>query len=252
MAYPDAASPSTSEDALLGGVVRLRQPTAGYRAAIDPVLLAAAVPARAGEHVLDIGAGTGAAALCLAARVRHCRVTGLERDPAYARLAAENAALNGFCERVGILTGDLSRPPAALLPGSFDHVMANPPHLEPGRGRSPADKGRAAAHVEDETGLRHWIRFGLKMARPRGTITLIHRAERLGELLGELAAGAGEIVVFPLWPGAAKPARRVIVRARPGVASPLRLGAGLLLHGADGGYTDEAEAVLRGGRALEL
>ena len=252
MAAPEAASLGHSEDALLGGRVRLRQPTAGYRVAIDPVMLAAAVPAGTGEHVLDVGVGTGAAALCLLARVEHCLLTGLERHPAQARLAAENAALNGLEERFRVLTGDLLRPPDGLAPGSFDHVMANPPYLRRGRAQAPADEGRAAANVEDEAGLGDWIGFCLAMARQGGTVTLIHRAERLDELLGELSAGAGEIVVFPLWPGGGKPASRVIVRARPGVASPLRLSAGLVLHRADGDYTDEAEAVLRSARALEL
>ena len=252
MAPPDAASLKLSEDAALGGRVRLRQPTAGYRAAIDPVLLAAAVGAGTSERVLDVGAGTGAAALCLAARVEGCRVTGLERDPACARLAAENAALNRLGERIDIVTGDLLRPPAALIPESFDHVMANPPYLQSDRGHAPADKARAAAHVEGEARLGDWIRFCLGMARQGGTVTLIHRADRLDELLSGLSAGAGEIVVFPLWPGRGRAAKRVIVRARPGTASPLRLSAGLVLHRADGSYTEEAEAVLSGGGALEL
>ncbi len=251
MAPADAAQ-SHTEDALLGGRVRLRQPAAGYRAAIDPVLLAAAVPAGAGESVLDVGAGGGAALLCLATRVPACRVSGLERDPDAARLAAENAALNGLGARVEVIVGDLLAPPASLAPGSFDHVMANPPHLEAGRARAPREEARAAAEVEGEAGLADWIRFCLRMARRGGSVTLIHRAERLAALLAALAEGAGGIVVFPLWPGGGKPAKRVLVAARPGLAQPLRLAPGLVLHRPDGAYTDEAEAVLRGAEALTL
>ncbi len=248
----EGAALQYSEDSLLGGRVRLRQPAAGYRVAIDPVLLAAAVPAREGERALDVGAGTGAAALCLCVRVAGVHVTGLERDPALARLAAENVALNGLGAGLEILAGDLLRAPAALVPASFDHVLANPPHLRPEAVRAPGDAARAAAHVEGEAGLDAWLRFLLAMARPGATVTLVHRPERLGEILAGLGAGAGAIVVFPLWPGAAKAAKRVIVQARVGRAAPLRLAPGLVLHAAAGAYTPEAEAVLRDGAALTL
>ncbi len=115
----------TSEDALLGGRVRLRQPKTGYRAAIDPVMVAAAVPAEDGSTVLDVGAGVGAAALCLAARVVGCRVSGIEIQRDLVRLAAGNVTLNGFDGRVEIMIGDLSRPPPRLAAGTFDHLMAN-------------------------------------------------------------------------------------------------------------------------------
>ena len=241
-----------TEDTLLGGRVRLRQPAEGYRAAIDPVLLAAAVPAGGRETVLDIGCGAGAAMLCLAARVPACRVTGLELQPALARLAGDNVALNGFAERVASVRGDLLSPPPRLAPASFDHAMANPPFLDPATATRPPHAGKAAANVEGEADLAAWVGFALTMVRSKGTVIFVHRADRLETLMAALAGRAGEIVVFPLWPGAGKPAKRVLVRARKGVAKPTRLAAGLVLHQADGRYTEAAEAVLRGGAGLEL
>jgi len=229
----------------------LRQPVAGYRVAIDPVFLAAAVPATAGDRILDIGCGAGAASVCLAARVPECRITGIDRDRELVRLAVDNAALNGMGARFDAMTGDLLRPPPRLEPG-FDHVMANPPHLAAGGATPPPDPGRAAAHVEGAADLAAWIRFALMMVRNKGTITFVHRVDRLEALLVELNGRAGEIVIFPLWPGGEKPAKRVLVRARKGVATPTRLARGLMLHEADGRYTAEAEAVLREGRALNL
>jgi tRNA1(Val) A37 N6-methylase TrmN6 len=236
-------------DALLGGRVRLLQPEAGYRAAIDPVLLAAAVPARAGEHVLDAGMGVGAAAFCLAARVG-CRVTGIEREPALAALARENAAGNEAA-RVEVIEGDILAPPPALPRAGFDHVMANPPFQEPGGTLSPHAL-KAVANVEGAATLADWIGFALAMARPKATLTFVHRADRLEALLAALSGRAGEIVLFPLWPKPGAAAKRVLVRARKGSAAPTRLAPGLVLHRAEGGYTEAADAVLRGGAALEL
>jgi tRNA1(Val) A37 N6-methylase TrmN6 len=143
-------------------------------------------------------------------------------------------------------------PPPRLEPGVFDHVLANPPHLAAGLAMPPLDPARAVAHVEGAADLQAWMGFAFAMARPKGTITLIHRADRLDAILAELTGRAGEIVIFPLWPSAGKAAKRVIVRARKGVGTPTRLAPGLVLHEADGRYTAEAEAVLREGRSLGL
>lgn len=246
--------PDVTEDALLGGRVRLLQPAGGYRAAVDPVLLAAAVPAAAGEHVLDLGCGTGAAALCLAARVPGCRVTGLELLPDVAALAERSAGLSGLADRVRVLAGDLRAPPAALAEIRFDRVMMNPPY-HPAGGHTPsADTHKATAHGESagQAGLADWVRAALRLMAARGTLTLIHRADRLGEVLGLLEGRFGGIVVLPLWPRAGEPAKRVIVQARRNARAPLTLAAGLALHTTDGRFTDAAEAVLRQGRPLAL
>lgn len=252
---PDAADPAFTEDRLLGGRVRLRQPAAGYRVAIDPVFLAAAVPAEPHQLVLDVGCGAGAAMLCLAARVPHSRVVGLEMQRDLVRLAGDNAILNGLEARISVMIGDLLHAPPRLSPGAFDHVMANPPYIERGRG-APAEAGRigdkSGATVEGEADLAAWVRFSLTMVRPKGTVTLIHRADRIDALLAEIAGRAGEVVVFPLWPGDEKPANRILVRARKQVAAPARLARGLVLHRPDGRLSDEAEAVLREGRGLDL
>ncbi|MFQ5774215.1 MAG: tRNA1(Val) (adenine(37)-N6)-methyltransferase [Kiloniellaceae bacterium] len=238
-----AAGPS--EDALLGGRVRLLQPVEGYRVAIDPVFLAAGVPAVAGESVLDLGCGVGAAALCLLARVPELRVTGLEIQADLVRLAGENARLNGVADRFLPIAGDVAKPPPRLAPGAFHHVMCNPPHLPGGRSHPPAHPGRAAASREGAAGLADWVVTALAMVRPKGSVTFVHRADRLDALLSVLHRRAGEIVVFPLWPGRGKPAKRVIVRARKEVATPLRLTPGLVLHDSDGRFTAQAESVLR-------
>ena len=240
----DAAGRRCTEDAFLGGRLRLRQPVDGYRAAIDPVFLAASVDAAAGDRVLDVGAGHGAAALCLARRVPGCHVTGIEVQPGFARLAGENARANGLAGSVGIVAADLMRP--ALAPADFDHVMANPPYLERGRGTPPRSRDAAAARAEGDVGLGEWIGFMHRMARPRGVLTLIHRADRLDRILSLLDRRCGAVTVFPLWPRSGVAAKRVIVRARKDVAAPAAIAPGLVLHGNDGAFTAEADAVLRG------
>jgi tRNA1(Val) A37 N6-methylase TrmN6 len=245
---PDA----TTEDFLLDGRVRLTQPAQGYRAAIDPVFLAAAIPAKSGEAVLDLGCGTGAASLCLAVRVMGCRIAGIEVDHGLVRLAGDNAARNGLTDRVMILAGDLLRPPQRLEPDSFAHVMANPPYLPAGAATPSPLPAKARANVEGEADLAAWIRFALTMVRAKGTFTVIHRADRLEHLLALLTGRAGDIIVFPLWAAAGKDAKRVIVRARKGVSSPTRIASGLVLHEADGRYTEAAQSVLRHGAALPI
>jgi tRNA1(Val) A37 N6-methylase TrmN6 len=241
-----------TEDRLLGGRVVLRQPRQGYRAAIDPVFLAAAVPAQAGDSVLDVGCGVGAAMLCLARRVEECRVAGIDTQRELVRLAGDNILLNGVGSRVTVMSGDLLRPPPRLEPGSFAHAMANPPYLDATSGTPPPDGGKAVAHVEGEADLAAWVKFALTMVRAKGSVTFIHRADRLDRLLAELSGRAGAIEFFPLWAGEGKPAKRVILRARKGVATPMRVLPGLVLHEADGRYTAAADAVLRDAAALVL
>ena len=247
-----AVEPTFTEDRLLGGRIRLRQPAEGYRAAIDPVFLAASVPAEPHQLVLDVGCGAGAAMLCLAARVPHCRVVGLEMQRDLVRLAGDNAILNAMEARVSVMIGDLLHPPPRISPGSFDHVMANPPFNERGRATPAATPGKTEATIEGEADLAAWVRFSLAMVRAKGTVTFIHRADRIDALLGQIAGRAGEVVVFPLWPGQGKPASRILVRARKQIAAPARLAVGLVLHEADGRLTTAAEAVLREGRGLDL
>ncbi len=245
-------APDVSLDHLLGGRVRLAQPRRGYRVAIDAVLLAAAVAARPGERVLELGTGVGASALCLAARLPAVSVTGLERQPGLAALAVANVAANGVTGRVGVVTGDLRCPPPELRPGAFDWVMANPPYLRAGAHTPSPDPSRAAANGEGEAELADWIAAAARMVRPRGQIALIHRADRLDEAIALLHKEFGALVLFPLWPRAGCAAKRVVLTARLGAASPARLAPGLVLHGAGGGFTAGAEAVLRDGGGLEL
>jgi tRNA1(Val) A37 N6-methylase TrmN6 len=246
------AAPALTEDRLLGGRVRLRQPASGYRVAIDPVFLAASVPAEPHQTILDVGCGAGAAMLCLAARVPQCRIVGLETQRELVRLAGDNAILNCMEARVSAMIGDLLHAPPRLSPGAFDHVMANPPYLERGQANPLASRGKAEATIEGAADLAAWVRFALAMARPKGSVTFVHRADRIDALLAEIAGRAGGVVVYPLWPAQGRPAVRVLVRARKQVGAPARLAPGLILHEADGRLSGAAEGVLREGRGLDL
>ena len=245
---------AVSEDALLDGRVRLRQPVDGYRVAIDPVLLAASVPAAPGDRVLDIGAGTGAASLCLASRVEGCIVTGLERDPGLAALCRQNIETNGIGRTVEVIDGDLRAPPARLGPASFDHAMANPPWHPDEAGPPPRNRQRARAHVEQGADLVHWVRFAANMLRRGGTLTTILTAERLDEhLAAYIASGIGETAVVPLWSkNDGRPAHRVILRGRKDIRAPVSLLPGFVLHVKNGDYTPEIETILRQGAALDF
>jgi tRNA1(Val) A37 N6-methylase TrmN6 len=241
-----------TQDYLLGGRVSIRQPAEGYRVAIDPIFLAASLQPESGESILDIGAGVGATSLCLAARVPECRITGLEIQRESVRLASDNIALNQMRNRVEILGGDLLHPPPRLAAGTFAHVMANPPYLEAHSHTKSSTNHKAQSHGEGEADLEQWARFALLMVRPKGTVTLIHRADRLDKILSYFAGKIGDIVVYPLWPKKDKPAKRVLIRGCKNAHGALRLAPGMILHEADGRFTPEAEAILRDGAGLVL
>ena len=197
---------AVTEDAILGGLLRLRQPARGLRTGIDPVFLAAAAPSTQGR-VLDLGCGVGTAALCLARRLPEVAVAGLELQPALTGLARENVRLNGLEGRVTIHEGDLLRPPPVIAAGDFDLVLANPPFHAAGSYTAPTELGRAQGHVEGEADLAGWMGQMLRLAAPKGSLLLIHKPERLGDLLALLEGRAGGITIFPSGPpSAARPA----------------------------------------------
>ncbi len=249
------AGAATTEDRLLNGRVRLRQSADGYRAAIDPVFLAAAVPPGGPCSVLDLGCGAGAATLCLLARLPEVQVTGLEVQPRLATLARDNAALNDWAHRFEVVEGDIAdRSLLVDIPsarGGFDEVMCNPPHHRAEMAAAP-EPAKATATREDGAALDDWVEVALAHVRRKGAVTFIHRADRLDDLLAAFRGRAGGIIVFPLWPKPGAAARRVLVRARKGVRAPLTLAAGLVLHTADNRFTPAAEGVLREGHGLAL
>jgi len=238
-----------SDDDFLGGRVKLWQPTAGFRAGLDSVMLAAAVPAKSGASVCDLGIGAGVAALCVAARVSDLRVTGLEIDQDLAELARANAARNK-CKTFEIFAGDVFSRPRALPRQAFDHVITNPPFFDAARGTPAPHAGKAratAAHTKD---LAAWLRFARALAKGGGWITTILPPEQLAMALEALTKNGQGGEIFPLWPTAGAAAKRIIIRVRMNARSPLRLLPGLVLHGTGGRPTPEAEAVLRHGEPL--
>lgn len=239
-----------TQDYLLDGRITIHQPVHGYRVAIDPVFLAASVQADSEDTILDIGAGIGAAALCLALRLPECRVIGLELQPEMVRLAVKNVNLNHLRGRVEILHGDLMHAPPRLAAGTYAHVMVNPPYLEAAKINYSPHENKSTANVEGEASLDQWAKFCLLMVRPKGTIIFIHRADRLDHILGLFAGKVGDISVYPLWPRKEKAAKRVIIRVRKNSNTPLKLLPGMVLHDPDGRYSREAEHILRDGSPL--
>jgi tRNA1(Val) A37 N6-methylase TrmN6 len=253
---PKTAEAASTDD-FLGGRVSIVQPRGGHRAGSDAVFLAAAVPARGGKRVLDVGAGVGVAGLCLIARVPDIEVTAVEIDAELCMLAKQNAARNEFADSYKTVNADVIAPAKVLREAGlererYDEIIANPPFLAEGAVRTAPDRARATAHVMGAEGLAAWMRFFATFAAPKGRLTLIYRAEALNKLLGLLDGRFGDIAVFPLFPKKGEPATRIILQGRKGSRAGLRLLPGLVLHEQDGNYTAKAEAVLRGCEALDL
>ncbi|MCV6598830.1 MAG: methyltransferase [Mangrovicoccus sp.] len=244
-----------TEDYFLGGRLRLLQPGQGYRAGVDPVLLAAAVPAQPGERVLDLGCGVGAVALCLGARVRGLRLFGVDLLPENVDLARRNAQANDL--PMEVVQGDVGALPAALRQQSFDHVVSNPPYFR--RTAGPASDG---VHRDTAMGeglaLSEWIEAGIRRVNPKGRLSLIMSAERLPEILAAFENRLGDVMVLPLAARVGRDAGRVIVTGRKGARAPFRLLAPLVLHVGDHhdgdreDYTAQTRAILRDGAALSL
>lgn len=237
---------AVTEDRLLDGRVRLRQPVRGYRAGLDAALLAAACDAKPGQRVLEAGCGAGGALLAAAVRRPETRFVGVERDPDALALAVANIALNGVEDRVEAVEGDVAVRFSVLGLEPFDAAMTNPPFFDdPDSLRGPAPDRRAAWMADD--GLAAWIGFLSKGVREGGTITLIHRADRLADILALLGEKCGGIQIRPVHPFADEPAKRVLVRAIKTGKAPLRLLPALVLHDRGGDkHRPEVEAILRG------
>jgi tRNA1(Val) A37 N6-methylase TrmN6 len=252
----DTSGAAVTQDALLNGRVRLLQPAKGYRAGMDAALLAAACDLKPGERALEAGCGAGAVLFQAAARFPEARFTGVERDPEALALAERNVGLNQAAERVRVRLGDVGRGFAGqgfLQAGEqpFDLALANPPFFDdPDALRAPAPEKRAAWIAD--TGLDAWTRFLLKAVREGGRVLMIHRADRLFDVIALLGGQAGSLQVRPIHPYVDEPAKRVLVLAVKTGKAPLKLLPPLVLHDRSGAkHTTEAEAVLRGEAELD-
>jgi tRNA1(Val) A37 N6-methylase TrmN6 len=244
-----------SEDAFLGGRLRLRQPLRGHRAGHDAIVLAAATEVLPGERVVEFGAGIGAAGLAVARRIDRVGLTLVEIDEALAALARENAALNGIACDVVVLdvaakTEAFSA--AGLAPDTADRVLMNPPFNDPVRHQPSPDRERRTAHEARSSTLEVWVHAARRLLKPGGTLTLIWRAEALSEVLAALGRGFGGIAILPVHPKSDAAAIRMLVKAEKGSGAPLALRPGLVLNADDGKPTAAAERVLRGEETLRF
>jgi len=249
-----AAIPPTSDDAFLGGALRILQPCDGYRAGLDAVLLAATAR---GRRILDVGAGVGVVGLAIARRLAPAHVTLVERDGLLARLARANIERNELVGRVRVVEADLVQPLSELgelypLAESFDEVLANPPFHIQGRGSVARHPMKEAARAMAEGDLDRWFRFMAAMARPGGKALMINRTEALTSMLAAAAGRFGGLILLPIHSKVGEAANRVLLAATKGSRAPLTLLPGMVLHDSRGGFRREIKALLRGSRALEL
>ena len=246
----------TSEDAILGGRLRVRQPLRGHRVGHDAILLSAATAARATESAIELGAGVGAAGFAIAARSPGMKVTLVEIDPVLCALARHNTRLNKLDERVTVICADAESvdrlSSAKLSAESFDRVLMNPPFHDSRRHNVSPDPGRRLAYAGDAGLLRRWLGSAAWLLKPGGVLTLIWRADALDDVVAALQPVFGAIGVLPVLPREGAPPVRVLVRASKG-GSPQRTNYPPLVLNDDGGRpTAAAEAILREGKALPM
>lgn len=243
-----------TDDAILGGRMRLFQPRRGHRFGHDAILLAAATPARTGDRVVELGSGVGAASLALLTRVPDIDLTLVEIDPALTALAVENIERNDLAAKARAVTLDVAAPgqafdEAGLPAGSFDQLLMNPPFNDDSLQASP-DPARRTAHMASDTTLQTWLRTAARLLRPTGGMSLIWRAEGQDKVVHELAADFGAVAIRPVQPAPAQPAIRILVHAEKGARESLRILPALILTDREKRPSAEAEAILRDGRSL--
>lgn len=248
---------SLTEDGFLGGRLRILQPEKGFRAGIDSVFLAAAVPCGGSDSVFEAGIGPGVAALCLLARNPEVRLTGVEVALRYAMLCEENARRNGMGDRLSVIRADvreaLRRDHLGMpSPGSFAHAMVNPPFYDEAKSTASPHLLKSQAHAFGPEDMELWAKLLHAMLAHRGSVTIVHRAEALGQLLDSLHNRFGDVRIAPLFPRRGAPASRILVQAIKGSRAPLQILPGMVLHDDGNGFTPEAEAVLRDGAAFPL
>ncbi|MEM1130856.1 MAG: methyltransferase [Pseudomonadota bacterium] len=249
----EPAALALSRDKFLGGRIDIDQPRAGYRAGVDPVFLAASVPARSGQSVLELGCGAGVASLCLGARVPGLDLAAIEIQPRYADLARANAKRLDIA--LTVFDGDVAAPPAPLRARQFDHVLANPPYHLRSTGPAAEDAGRETGLGEGAP-LQDWIDCAARRLRAGGCLTLIQRADRLPDLLSATVGRFGAIQILPLSPRAGRPANLVLMRALKGRRTPFQLRAPVTLHTGDyhqqdgDNYSPQIASVLREGAEM--
>lgn len=244
----------TTQDHLFKGRIRFYQPAVGYRSAIDTVLLAASVNAGSGDRVVDMGCGVGVAMLCLGTRIDGVLIDGIEIQPVLAELARRNISENAFNDRLHAFGGDIASPPDGVKGGEYDFAMANPPFMAPANGNAPPGEIKRTANFEGDADLKQWVKAALGLVRRKGTVVLIQRADRLGDIISAISGasdpngeGAGDITILPIHPKKGSPANRVIVSFRRAVKAPVTLLEGITVHTDNGGYTPLLERVLDGG-----
>ena len=250
------ADSETSEDAILGGRLRVRQPLRGHRVGHDAILLSAATCARATERVVELGAGVGAAAFAIAARAPGMKVALVEIDPMLCALARHNARLNKLEDRVTVFDADAesidSLKSAGLSAEDFDRVLMNPPFHDAHRHNVSPDPGRRLAHSAEAGLLKRWVASAAWLLKENGVLVLIWRADALDDVIETLQPAFGDIAVLPVHPREDAAPIRVLVRAAKGGSASPKTYPPLVLNDEEGRPTPVAEAVMRDGKTLQI
>lgn len=240
-----------SIDEFLGGRISLKQPKKGYRITSDSVFLAASIVPKKSDKILDVGAGSGAILSCLAARLgedaKSITMHGVELQDDLTTLARENGT-----DCITYFEGDIFKDIDGCEANSYHHVISNPPYYEKGKISASPYKTKAVAHGDDMADLGLWIERSMRMVRPKGYMTVVHRADRLNDIVAVMSEKAGSIIIYPFYSKAGKDASRVIIRAQKDANGLLALKSGMIVHKSDGTYSDEAENILRHAHFLDI
>ena len=234
---------------VLNRSISLFQAPDGFRTSMDSVMLAAACPIQAGQTVLDLGCGVGSAGLCVLRRVENTTLVGVDIQSDHIELSLKNAKNNDMADRASFICADIRH---ELKINTFDHIICNPPYKRAGAHKhSPSpSKAQAMGHLEDSSNLQSWITRAWHHIKGQGSLTIVHEAEQADSIIHALYSENGRrrfgaVEIIPLYPKAATPAKRVLIRAYKHKKGGTILHPGIIMHEVDGSYTKEANDILR-------
>ena len=219
--------------------LKIIQDTDGFCFGIDSVLLTEfAKDMKKGKKIVDLGTGTGILAILLSKKVEPSKVIGVELQPDIANMASRSVRLNGLEDVIDIINEDIVH--LMLEKNCFDYIVTNPPYKRKGTGLINVNDKKIISRHETTANLDKWISVAKSLLRDKGSLYMVHKTERLNEIIQTLRKYNLEPKRMRfVYPSIRKDANLVLIKAVKSGNEFLKIEEPLIIYKEDGSYTDE-------------